>query len=76
MRKQRIHRNLNNTPFLGIPLTGPDAITTKYPIAGSFMLPDGRRVLVAEGETCLRKAGTGLRLNQSNILDATKDGSE
>jgi hypothetical protein len=66
--KRRIYRNLNNMPAFGIPLTGPDAIGSRFPVAGSYALPDGRHVLVAEGETCVLLTEHGLRLQPENIV--------
>lgn len=49
---RRIHRNLHNLSPWGWPLTGPDAIALRHPVAGRLPLPDGRVLLVAEGERC------------------------
>lgn len=55
---RRIKRSMWNHHWLGWPLTGPDAITTRYPVAGSLTAADGRVLLIAEGETC-RATGPG-----------------
>jgi hypothetical protein len=47
----RIHRNPQNHHWLSWPLTGPDAIAQRFPVAGSLIV-GGVTVLIAEGETC------------------------
>lgn len=69
-QRGRIQRNPNNTPFLSLPLTGPDAISERFPVAGSYEIGDGsgRRVLVAEGETCAARGRRVSYVTPANVV--------
>lgn len=69
MTARRVYRNWNNIPFLSLPLTGPEAIAERVPVAGSYEIPDGRRVLVGEGEVCLPWAQRACTVWKDNIVN-------
>jgi len=69
---ERIYRNNQNTPFLSLPLTGLDAITQQFPVAGIITADDGRRALIAEGETCLWRVGPPCYYARENIVPAER----
>lgn len=62
------HNHYPPEPFVW-PLTGDFAIAAKRPVAGSVRLRDGRRLLIAEGETCLVRSTCQPWAWPENIVD-------